>query len=66
MGIIGIISAIYMKWSFFIYVLYKMHLRLTTSKTFYGALIFVGTYFKSNINIILLCNTMFYSKFLIF
>ena len=52
--------------SFVTYVLYKMHLRLTTSKTFYGTLIFVGTYFKSNINIILLCNTMFYSMFLIF
>ena len=35
------------------YVLYKIHLRVQTSKNFYGAaLIFVDTYFKSNICII--------------
>ena len=28
-----------------IYVLYKMHLRATTSKNFYGALLFVGSNF---------------------
>ena len=33
-----------------IYVLYKMHLRVSTSTNFYDALIFVGTYFKGNIS----------------
>ena len=40
------------------YVLYKMNLRVTTSKKIYGALILLGTYFKSNISIIFLCNTV--------
>ena len=43
----------------FIYVLDVMHFWVTTSTNFYGALIlFVGTYFISNISIIFLCNTV--------
>ena len=39
-------------------VLYEMHLRVSTSKNFYGVLIFLGIYFKSNISNIFIFNTM--------
>ena len=38
------------------YILYNRRLRSATHETFYGAVIFVGTYFKNNISIILLLN----------
>ena len=41
-----------------IYVLYKMHLSVTIYTNFNGTLILEGIYFKSNITIIFVCNTV--------